>query len=725
VVAVVWVATFLAPKWYRCQAELLAKPTRLMSPLEQAGTVQNEVTMFLVTQRQVILSNYVIASALLELSGEARMPSPKGAAETMESWLRKIDAWQRQVDLYIEGDPKQDKPNHKEYISEVRRRIEVVTPSGADATLSPTFQIIVDWPEEGALSFQKGVDSAEKAAQRCYAFTNLLIRAYYLRRAQVQRERLEQAAQFMRDKALALARKAYEDAYGRLKAFVATELKGELLIVESLSGGRGGTDTGIAVTTTKIADEIARLDADLATKREMEAVIARELAKKPPQEIAVPEIVTAAVPQIDAVQNKIIALQLEANTLTARFTDDYRDVVYNREELAAARRLLERELQKQLVRVRQDIALLTARRAELQQQLGVNQQTMDRLAQLSVQYRQYKQDAEAAQAVYDAKRAAYMESETAQKLADDPVLIQMLNAPARPDPDNPRRPILWLNLLLAAIGGLLLALVYAFLADHFDHSLKSNDVAERYVGVPVLASVPKFRGSIVSRPRKGQEEDLPVMAVLSPRADEVFRGLWASLFYGESGGVRASKTVVVCAANEGEGASLVNFGLSLAGSTSGAGERVALVDFNLRNPSMHKRLKVSAAPGVAEIVLDAVDPVAAAQRVNPHLDVYTAGDVGDRGLEMMQADRLEQFLQMLRAAYDRVLLDVAAVNEYPDARILVAQVRDAVLVARAGATPREAVAQAKRSLDAAGARVLGLVLNQRTYPIPRSLYQRI
>ena len=54
-----------------------------------------------------------------------------------------------------------------------------------------------------------------------------------------------------------------------------------------------------------------------------------------------------------------------------------------------------------------------------------------------------------------------------------------------------------MNFLVGGIAALILSLVYAFLADHFDHSIKSIDGAERYLGVPVLTSVPKLGRKII------------------------------------------------------------------------------------------------------------------------------------------------------------------------------------------------------------------------------------
>jgi len=219
-------------------------------------------------------------------------------------------------------------------------------------------------------------------------------------------------------------------------------------------------------------------------------------------------------------------------------------------------------------------------------------------------------------------------------------------------------------------------------------------------------------------------EQLPgaARASLSPAAEDIFRGLWASLFYS---GRTMGKSVMICSAGRGEGASTIACGLALAGSTPAGADRVALVDLNLRDPAVHRMMGARANPGVAEIIVDGLPPESAAQRINTSLDIYPIGDGSQRRLEVLRSKQLPAFLSMLCDGYDRVLVDVAAVNHYPDAQILTGAVKDAVLVAHTNQTPREAVAQAKKRLEAGGARLAGLVLNLRTYPIPRFLYRRV
>jgi capsular exopolysaccharide synthesis family protein len=214
----------------------------------------------------------------------------------------------------------------------------------------------------------------------------------------------------------------------------------------------------------------------------------------------------------------------------------------------------------------------------------------------------------------------------------------------------------------------------------------------------------------------------PATVNLAPKAEEVFRGLWASLYYSGRG---VGKSIMVCSADCGEGASTVACGLALAGSAPNGTDRVALVDFNLRKPSLHRLLRANQSPGVCQVLSGQLAPESAAQRVNVVLDFYAAGEPAQRGAELLRGPAISDFLATLADGYDHVLVDAPAVNRFPDAGVLAGIVKDVVLVAHAERTPREAVAAAKKHLESAGARLVGVVLNQRTYPIPSFLYRRV
>ncbi|MCA9255727.1 MAG: hypothetical protein KDA33_08805, partial [Phycisphaerales bacterium] len=76
----------------------------------------------------------------------------------------------------------------------------------------------------------------------------------------------------------------------------------------------------------------------------------------------------------------------------------------------------------------------------------------------------------------------------------------------------------------------------------------------------------------------------------------------------------------------------------------------------------------------------------------------------------------------LRDRFDHTIFDIASADRHPDAQAVGKQTDGVLVVVNAGSTPRETVGEARKRLDLAGARCLGLVLNQRTDPIPAMLY---
>ena len=214
----------------------------------------------------------------------------------------------------------------------------------------------------------------------------------------------------------------------------------------------------------------------------------------------------------------------------------------------------------------------------------------------------------------------------------------------------------------------------------------------------------------------------PTKASLKPKTEDIFRSLWASLFF--SGKV-SNKAVMVCSASRREGATTIATSLAVVGSVPAGNARVALVDMNLRNPYVHRELKLDAGPGVAEIITEGVEPEAAARRVSSGLDVYTAGDVKGKTLDILRSDGLKRFLDMLCEGYDHVLVDVAPANAFPDAQVLAGILPEILLVCHSEQVPREVVAQAKKRLESGGGKLVGLVMNMRTYPIPKFLYKLV
>ena len=164
----------------------------------------------------------------------------------------------------------------------------------------------------------------------------------------------------------------------------------------------------------------------------------------------------------------------------------------------------------------------------------------------------------------------------------------------------------------------------------------------------------------------------------------------------------------------------------LAGRVSGA---VCLVDADLDRPSLHRVFGLTNTIGLAE-ALKGHEPLRNfAHRLHAGTDnelwLMSAGAPGVHSESLLAAEAARARIRGLLGAYNFVVMHMPAVMRHPAAPVLAAQVDGVVLVVEANVTRRQSLRAAAGVLSTCGARVLGTVLNNRTFPIPEALYRRL
>lgn len=200
--------------------------------------------------------------------------------------------------------------------------------------------------------------------------------------------------------------------------------------------------------------------------------------------------------------------------------------------------------------------------------------------------------------------------------------------------------------------------------------------------------------------------------------------LWTNVFF--SGDLEPPKTVVVAAARQGDGATQIAASLAMIGAESNPELSICLVDVNLRRPGVANVLGIDGRPGVTDVLAGRARLDDALQTIQLNngtkLTVLPAGPTADHPLSFIKSRQLKSLIGQLRERFDHTIFDIASADRHPDAQAVGKQTDGVLVVVNAGATPRETVGEARKRLDLAGARCLGLVLNQRTDPIPAMLY---
>jgi capsular exopolysaccharide synthesis family protein len=189
-------------------------------------------------------------------------------------------------------------------------------------------------------------------------------------------------------------------------------------------------------------------------------------------------------------------------------------------------------------------------------------------------------------------------------------------------------------------------------------------------------------------------------------------------------GREAPRMVLFCGVGKGDGSSWVCLRASeiLAAQVNAS---VCVVDANLHAPILHEYFRTDNAKGLADAVLESAPISSYAHRpAGSNCWVITCGSRIVDPHTLWSSDRLPPRLSEMRAEFDYVLIDAPPISSYTDALVLGKLADGVVLVVQANSTHREVARKAVQSLESAKVRVLGAVLNKRTFPVPESLYRK-
>lgn len=277
------------------------------------------------------------------------------------------------------------------------------------------------------------------------------------------------------------------------------------------------------------------------------------------------------------------------------------------------------------------------------------------------------------------------------------VIVKSGEFPASPVEPTPAR-----SAALAGTVGLLLGLGMAFLVDYLDDKVRNADDLERLTDHPVLAVVP------VDPP----PDNRPI-AISEPGhiSSEAYRGLRTNVQFRRLDD--ALTVIQVTSSNAGEGKTTTASNLAVV--LAQAGQRVALVDADLRRPRLHLVFGVAQSPGLTDLLLgaaprDVVHHVEVAE--GARISLYCSGVAPSNPSEILGGRRMRQLLDDMGGHYDYVVVDSAPVLPVSDSLAIAHGVDGVLFVVHAGHVTDSMVSGALERLGQVSAPVLGLALNQ-------------
>jgi succinoglycan biosynthesis transport protein ExoP len=288
----------------------------------------------------------------------------------------------------------------------------------------------------------------------------------------------------------------------------------------------------------------------------------------------------------------------------------------------------------------------------------------------------------------------------------DQINVRSLD-PARV-PEHPVSPDMRMNVLLAGALSLFLGVGIAVLLAFLDRSVKSVEDAQAAADAPVLGVIPLLAESELPQ-NDDRARDLYVHQHPTSRVAECCRSLRTNIVF--SGADRPLKTLVVSSPNprEGKTTTVMYLGTTIAQS----GQRVLLVDTDMRRPRLHASPGVSRQKGLSNLVVgeESYEDVIKSTEI-PNLFVLPCGPLPPNPAELLMTKRFSAVLKELESRFDRVILDSPPLQAVTDAVVLAKQADGMVLVMRSGKTLRDEVHRAVRQVRSVEGTIVGVILNE-------------
>lgn len=291
---------------------------------------------------------------------------------------------------------------------------------------------------------------------------------------------------------------------------------------------------------------------------------------------------------------------------------------------------------------------------------------------------------------------------------------------------------------LAFAGSLALCIGFSIFLGSIDDNVPVNSVerVEKMFGLPALAVLPSANArrqipGVRALQRRNGHQRAGLLMYESPRSSltEAYKKLRTSVLLSTVG--RTPKVMLVTSSfpAEGKTTAVINTGLVMS-QTNG---KVLIIDADLRHPSLDEILALENEHGLSSILANDFSEAEILAMTQQYQDtglyILPSGPVPDNPAELLGSERMRNLLRTLGSTFDHIIIDSPPMSYFTDAILLSSMVEGVLLIVRGPKTQRQVAHDSLQSLDAVGAPILGVVLNDvniqsNDYKYYRNYYRR-
>ncbi len=261
--------------------------------------------------------------------------------------------------------------------------------------------------------------------------------------------------------------------------------------------------------------------------------------------------------------------------------------------------------------------------------------------------------------------------------------------------------------------GILLGMSLAYVADMADGTFRSPEEVGAELGLSVIGHIPQFAPATNSRldadvVNSSLDRSLCTYYRSMSAETEAYRGLRTGLYFSNRG--KTHKVIQVTSPCPGDGKSTVAANLSVCIAQSG--QRVLLIDADMRRPTQHSIFDVESESGLSTVIaLDEELEDAICETAIDNLWLMPVGPLPPDPSELLTSPRFGELISVVREQYDYVIVDTGPLIAVSDPSVVAAQVDGLLLNVRLARTPRKQAERAREILATLDAPVLGVIVN--------------
>jgi capsular exopolysaccharide family len=424
-------------------------------------------------------------------------------------------------------------------------------------------------------------------------------------------------------------------------------------------------------------------------------------------------------PLIDTLQAQYVEARAEYARLTAQFKPEYPAMMELKNQVDQLEEQINTEKQRVLRSILQRYQNLAKQSDALQSAIEAQENALLALNQQAVQYNILKREVETNKELYEGLLQRMKEIGVASGAHENNIAVidaaQVPPAPFKPKP--------MLNSLLALLLGTVGGVGLAFFLEYLDNTVRRPEEVETLLGLPTLGVIPRVKaGKRGPRQQGGIPEEVAFHSLHHGKSEisEAFRSLRTSLMFSSPEGMPKTLLVTSPGPNEGKTTVAINLATVLAQS----GERVLLIDADLRKPRLHKLFGKPQIPGLTQCIADRQlsGAVCVHDTEVDGLFVLTSGTIPPNPAELLAPGRMREVLDEVGQPFDYVILDTAPVLGLADVLVLSRVSQGVAMVAAGGDTTKQGLKYAVKRLRQVHAPLLGVVLNAVSVESPDYAY---